>query len=140
MSFLQVSGLTRYENGIPVVDAVDFEQHKKQRLGIAGATGSGKTTLLKLIAGLVQPDAGSMYFEGRRLKGPDEQLMPGHKRIAYLSQHFELRNHYRVAEMLELDNQLSADQTQTIAQKLPFIPLLHGLCRCHPVVYSIIHF
>lgn len=38
--------------------------------------------------------------------GPYEKLIPGHPGIAYLSQHFELRNNYRVEEELEAVNKL----------------------------------
>ena len=88
------------------VQGVSFSQQRGQRLAVAGATGSGKSTLLKMIAGLVQPDEGSVLFEGRRVSGPQETLVPGHPGIAYLSQHFELWNNYRVGEILSYNNEL----------------------------------
>ncbi|MBD0352204.1 MAG: ATP-binding cassette domain-containing protein, partial [Flavisolibacter sp.] len=88
MSLLEVSGISRQEEDIYVLKDISFTQHEFQNTAIAGATGSGKTTLLKIIAGLVQPHAGEVLFEGTRVKGPDEKLIPGHPRIAYLSQHF----------------------------------------------------
>lgn len=72
------------------------------KIGIAGETGAGKSSLLKMMAGLLQPDGGTILFEGVRVLGPDEQLLPGHGGIAYLSQHYELLNHYRVSEYLQL--------------------------------------
>ncbi len=91
------------------VKDVSFTQDTFQNLAIAGETGSGKSTLLKMIAGLVQPDSGEIFFRGAKVLGPDEKLIPGHEGIAYLSQHFELRNNYRVGEELEAVNQLSDD-------------------------------
>ncbi len=55
----------------------------------------------------MQPDSGDVLIKKERVKGPNEQLIPGHPEIAYLSQHFELRNHYRVEEELDYVNQLS---------------------------------
>jgi iron(III) transport system ATP-binding protein len=78
-----------------------------EKLVIGGATGSGKSTLLKIIAGLIQPDAGEARFRGKHIPGPLEKLIPGHPSIAYLSQHFELRNNYRVEELLEMANKLN---------------------------------
>lgn len=86
---------------------IHFEQKKRQAIAIAGETGSGKSTLLKIIGGLIQPDTGTVLFKKERVKGPNEQLIPGHPDMAYLSQHFELRNHYRVEEELDYVNQLS---------------------------------
>jgi ABC-type Fe3+/spermidine/putrescine transport system ATPase subunit len=40
--------------------------------------------------------------------------MPGHPGIAYLSQHFELRNHYRVEELLAMANQLTEESAALI--------------------------
>src|SRR5579872_658268 len=104
-----------------------FTLRKSQRLAIVGETGSGKSTLLKIIAGLVTPPevtappglaaptnsnepAGaapaSIFFEGARVSGPLERLIPGEPGIAYLSQHFELWHNYRVAEVLDYNNDL----------------------------------
>ena len=106
MALLTVSGISKKENGKFIVNDINFTQEPFQKIAIAGETGSGKTTLLKMIAGLVQPDAGEIIFENKRVLGPYEKLIPGHRGIAYLSQHFELRNNYRVEEELEAANKL----------------------------------
>lgn len=98
-----------------VVRNISFTQNEGKKIAIAGATGSGKTTLLKMIAGLVQPSSGNIYFNEKKINGPDEQLIPGHPKIAYLSQHFELRNHYRVSELLEMANPRSTKMVANIA-------------------------
>lgn len=104
MALLTVSGLTKEERGKAIVKDIYFTQQIFQKIAIAGETGSGKTTLLKMIAGLIQPEAGEIQFENKRVAGPYEKLIPGHPGIAYLSQHFELRNNYRVEEELEAVN------------------------------------
>lgn len=114
MRFLEVSGLSRKESGRVILYPIHFTQQPLEKIAIAGETGCGKTTLLKLIAGLLQPDEGMIYFEGERVRGAAEKLIPGHPRIAYLSQHFELRNNYRVAEELEARNLLTPEEAQTI--------------------------
>ncbi|MGN6164245.1 MAG: ABC transporter ATP-binding protein [Flavisolibacter sp.] len=114
MGFLKVLDVSKKEGDGFVLQNINFGQKQFQKIAIAGATGSGKTTLLKIIAGLVQPDAGSILFESERVIGPEEKLIPGHPRIAYLSQHFELRNHYRVKELLSMANQLSESGAQSI--------------------------
>jgi molybdate/tungstate transport system ATP-binding protein len=38
-------------------------------LAVLGPSGSGKTTLLSLIAGIVEPDSGSVLLDGRELVG-----------------------------------------------------------------------
>lgn len=105
---LVVRALKRTEPTGFSVQGISFSQPAMQQLAIAGETGSGKSSLLKMIAGLLQPDSGEIFFEGKRVRGPLEKLLPGHPRIAYLSQHFELRNNYRVEEELEAANLLPA--------------------------------
>lgn len=114
MSFLEVSKVSRQHDGEFLLDEISFKQKEFQKIAIAGATGSGKTTLLKIIAGLEQPDEGEVLFEGITVKGPYEKLIPGHHRIAYLSQHFELRNHYRVEEILQMANLLNEEEASKI--------------------------
>ncbi|MBI2282609.1 MAG: ABC transporter ATP-binding protein [Bacteroidetes bacterium] len=106
MGFLDVSGISRQLQQNTVVNDISFSQPRFQKLAIAGETGSGKSTLLKMIAGLEQPDAGQIFFKEQKVLGPLFQLIPGHPGIAYLSQHYELRNNYRVEEWLDMSNRL----------------------------------
>jgi len=105
MEFLQVA-----------LDNLGFSQRKGQRLAIVGETGSGKSNLLKTIAGLLTPSAGAVYFEGARVLGPLERLIPGQPGIAYLSQHFELWNNYHVQEILSYTNDLSPQEASELYQ------------------------
>ncbi|MEM1583188.1 MAG: ABC transporter ATP-binding protein [Nitrososphaerota archaeon] len=43
-------------------------------VGIAGPSGCGKSTLLRMMAGLLKPDSGEIYFRGRPLNGPDPRI------------------------------------------------------------------
>ncbi|MEI9810075.1 MAG: ABC transporter ATP-binding protein [Bacteroidota bacterium] len=115
MALLSVTGISKKQekNSFSVKD-VSFTQQSFQQIAIAGETGSGKTTLLKMIAGLIQPTAGEIQFEHKRIIGPNDQLIPGHPGIAYLSQHFELRNNYWVHEILEMANKLPDADARTI--------------------------
>jgi ABC-type nitrate/sulfonate/bicarbonate transport system ATPase subunit len=47
-----------------VLGGVDLEVPAHGRLGLVGRSGSGKSTLLSLIAGLAEPDAGSIAVDG----------------------------------------------------------------------------
>ncbi len=114
MSFLQVTKISKTHLGHPVLQHVSFQQREDQRIGIVGETGSGKSTLLKIVAGLIQTGEGSVYFNGDKIEGPEEKLMPGHPGIAYLSQYFELPNNYYVEEVLDYANKLTNEEAQNI--------------------------
>jgi iron(III) transport system ATP-binding protein len=55
-------------------------------------------------------------FKGEKVKGPEEQLLPGHKGIAYLLQHFELWNNYTIHEILHYNTQLSDKESSELFQ------------------------
>ncbi len=114
MNLLTVAGISKKIEKDFSLSNIHFSQPVFKKIAIAGETGSGKSTLLKIIAGLVQPDSGTVLFEGRRVKGPNEELVPGHPGIAYLSQHFELRTNYRVEEVLEYANKLTLKEANTL--------------------------
>ena len=110
MALLTVDNISRKEGGNYTVRPTSFSQQAFEQIAIAGETGSGKTSLMKMLAGLVQPHAGEIRLAGERVAGPLDKLLPGHRSIAYLSQHFELRNNYYVHEILDYANQLTADE------------------------------
>ncbi|SNC60501.1 iron(III) transport system ATP-binding protein [Hymenobacter gelipurpurascens] len=106
MSFLKVSGISLQERGNDALQDVSFALQQFQKIAIAGETGAGKSTLLQVVAGLVRPDAGHVYFEGELMKDPAEKLIPGNPGIAYLSQQFELPKFLRVEQVLRYANKL----------------------------------
>jgi len=50
-----------------VVDNVSFELPAGAALGIIGPNGAGKTTLFNLITGVLEPDKGNVWFDGREI-------------------------------------------------------------------------
>ena len=123
--WLQVDNISRTEPGVKVVDGISFTMARGEKLGIMGETGSGKSSLLKMIAGLMQPDEGQVWFEGNRVEGPLETLIPGHPRMAYLSQYFELRPNFFVHEVLEYANELPEDEANHLYALCEIMHLLH---------------
>ncbi|SHJ14145.1 iron(III) transport system ATP-binding protein [Hymenobacter daecheongensis DSM 21074] len=114
MSLLTVSGIQLQEKGRVVLHDISFAQQPGQKLALAAETGAGKSTLLQIIAGLIQPDSGEVRFAGARVKGPQEQLVPGHAGIAYLSQHFELPKFLRVEQVLHYANRQADDEARRV--------------------------
>ncbi len=105
MDFLRVREISKKDDRGFEIQGVSFTQEPRKNIAIAGETGSGKTTLLRMIAGLAQPDSGTIHFKEQPVIGPADKLIPGHKGIVYLSQHFELPNFLRVEQVLEYANE-----------------------------------
>jgi heme ABC exporter ATP-binding subunit CcmA len=58
----------------PVLKKVSLSIDKPQSVFICGVNGAGKSTLLKLLAGLLQPDSGSVHITGKCLRRETEQV------------------------------------------------------------------
>ncbi len=123
--FLQVSDVSKKIDEKIILNRLSFAQMRSEKIAIAGETGSGKTTLLKIIAGLDQSDSGEVVFEQETVRGSQEKLVPGHKGIAFLSQHFELPKFLRVEQVLSYANRLSGKAAENIYKLCEIDHLLH---------------
>ncbi len=100
MALLDVQHISKHQPDRVIVDDISFQQAAFQKVAITGESGAGKSTLLKIISGYTQTDDGVVIFNGKKVIGPKDQLYPGHKEIAYLSQHYELLNNYYVKDLI----------------------------------------
>jgi branched-chain amino acid transport system ATP-binding protein len=66
---LEVSGLDSGYGGLPVVRGLDLHVAAGEVVAMLGPNGAGKTTTLATIAGLLQPLAGTISFDGRSIAG-----------------------------------------------------------------------
>lgn len=115
MELLRIADVYKKDDRGFELKSISFVQHKYQKIAIAGETGSGKTTLMKIAAGLINPDQGNVYYQDERLKRvPEEKLIPGHKGIAYLSQHFDLPHFLRVEQALEYAAELDVAEASRL--------------------------
>ena len=73
MALLEVSGLSRSFDTMKAVDRVSFAAERGEILCLLGPSGSGKTTLLRLIAGIEEPDEGTVSIDGKPLNGVPPQ-------------------------------------------------------------------
>ncbi|MGY6632028.1 MAG: ABC transporter ATP-binding protein [Wenzhouxiangella sp.] len=62
--FWQVLRRGQFDDGIRVLEGIDFEVRAGESFGIIGANGAGKSTLLKIITGVLAPSHGTIRREG----------------------------------------------------------------------------
>jgi len=75
---LRVEGLTKRFGGLVAVNEVSFTVPPGRVMSIVGPNGAGKTTMFNLITGLLTPDRGEVFFDGRRVTGwPPHRLAAG---------------------------------------------------------------
>lgn len=66
-SYIKFENVTKCFKQEKVIDNVSFEIEKGKIYGFVGRNGSGKTVIFKLIAGLLLPTEGNIYFEDKSL-------------------------------------------------------------------------
>jgi branched-chain amino acid transport system ATP-binding protein len=66
---LRTEGLTKRFGGLTAVDNLSFTLGRSRLHAIIGPNGAGKTTLFNLVCGLIRPDSGRIFFQGRDITG-----------------------------------------------------------------------
>ena len=103
MTRLRLENIRKSFGATEVLRGLNLEIAPGELLVILGAIGEGKTTLLNLLAGLLVPDAGKVWFDDREVTSLD-----AHQRnIAFVFQDYALYPHMTVLQNLRfpLENQ-----------------------------------
>lgn len=64
---LSVKNVVKRFGGLTAVNRVSLDVYPGEVVGLVGDNGAGKSTLVKCVSGVHQPDAGEIYFNGRRV-------------------------------------------------------------------------
>lgn len=77
MSFLEVHNVRKSYGSTHVLANIDLSIEEGEFVAIVGYSGSGKTTLMSLLAGLIQPDHGTVQLLGKQITepGPDRGIV-----------------------------------------------------------------
>ncbi|HEY9723250.1 MAG TPA: ABC transporter ATP-binding protein [Oscillatoriaceae cyanobacterium] len=95
---IRADALTRRFGDVLAVDRLGFEVARGEIFGLVGPDGAGKTTTLRMLAGLLDPSAGSATIAGLPVAQGGERLSAT---IGYMPQRFGLYADLTVAENLD---------------------------------------
>ena len=96
MADVVLDGVTKRFGGTTAVDELSLEIKDGSFVVLLGPTGAGKTTTLRLVAGLENPDAGSIAIAGRNVT----KLPPAERDVAFVFQQYSLYPHLSVFDNL----------------------------------------
>jgi cobalt/nickel transport system ATP-binding protein len=74
-----------YAGARPVLDGIDFDLRRGERVGLVGSNGSGKTTLLHLMMGLARPQRGRIEAFGAE-RTTEKDFFEVRRRVGFLFQ------------------------------------------------------
>ena len=111
---LEVQNLTKdYENK-PLLKGVSFEVAKGELVCLLGSSGSGKSTILRIIAGLEEPESGTVLWQGQ-----DTRDIPTHKRgFGLMFQDYALFPHKTVAQNIAFGLQMQGLKEEEITRRV----------------------
>jgi phospholipid/cholesterol/gamma-HCH transport system ATP-binding protein len=126
---IRMENLSYSVDGRQILESVSFVLEKGVNRTILGASGCGKTTILRLLLGLLQPDSGRVFIDGRPLEGlAENELIEVRKKISIVFQGGALFDSMTVGEnvgyrMLQ-EGRLSETEIENIVlEKLSFVGL-----------------
>jgi ABC-type Fe3+/spermidine/putrescine transport system ATPase subunit len=120
---LLVSDVSKTFGVTRALDGVTLEVHEGEIVAILGPSGSGKSTLLSLVAGLEQPDSGSIAWKNEILGDS-----PPHKRgFGLMFQDFALFPHLNVYENVSYGLKMAGKRASLIQQQVLEILDIVGL-------------
>jgi len=100
-TLLQFQSVSKTFPGVKALDGVSFDVAAGSVHAIVGENGAGKSTLMQIVAGVLRPDSGSLWFEGNtlHLRSTRDAAQRG---IAIVFQELNLAPNMTVAENISL--------------------------------------
>jgi len=91
---IEVRNLVKHYGSLAVCNNLNLTIPSGELVALLGPSGSGKTTLLRMIAGLEQPDSGSVLFHGEDATFDDVR----DRHVGFVFQHYALFGHMSIFE------------------------------------------
>jgi ABC-type Fe3+/spermidine/putrescine transport system ATPase subunit len=98
MATITLSQLSRRYGAYAAVDGINLIVRDGEVLTLFGPTGCGKSTILRIIAGLVDPTAGSVAIDGRVISSAHGSVPPERREMAMLFNSIALWPHLTAFE------------------------------------------
>jgi branched-chain amino acid transport system ATP-binding protein len=96
-ALLEARNLTHTFGALRAIDGLSFSVEPGELLGLIGPNGAGKSTLYNLIAGVIEPTSGEIYFRDRPVAG----WKPHQAARAGVARTFQIPKPYRHLSVLE---------------------------------------
>ena len=127
---LRISDLRKAYGAATVLGGIDLEMKEGEFITLLGPSGSGKSTLLLIIAGLINPDAGEVWIDGKLCT-----YMPSHRRdIGVVFQSYALFPHMTLYENIAFPLRMRrypeariADEVRRVLSTVQLSDLMHRM-------------
>jgi ABC-2 type transport system ATP-binding protein len=121
---IQARGLTRYYGEFAALNDVSFDVGAGQIVGLLGRNGAGKTTAFKILAGLIQPSAGTVMIDGVDVATAPDSFKA---RIGFLPERPPVYEDMTVTAFLAHAGRLKGMSAADVARRIPEVVELAAL-------------
>ena len=111
---IRLNGISKSFDGETVLDDLHLEIHDKEFITLLGPSGCGKTTTLRIIGGFETPDAGDVYFDGKRIN----DLPPYRRQVNTVFQKYALFPHLNVFDNIAFGLRVRKTKDSEIREKV----------------------
>ena len=133
MSKLVLRGIEKRYGETPAVAGVDLELKQGEFVSLLGPSGCGKTTTLRMIAGFIEPTAGTIEMEGHVLSSPSGALPPEKRQMSMIFQSYAVWPNMTVEQNvrfgLELRKLPREETKKRVAEILDVVHMAHLAAR-----------
>lgn len=130
--------LTKSYNGKPVLEGVDLEIPDEKTVVILGSSGMGKTVLIKTLARLIEPDAGTVFYDSQDIfRLSKKEFIELQKHMAFVFQSNALLDFLTVGDnlglFLRMHTRLSDQEIEDrVAEAIGFVGLDRSVLDKYP--------
>ena len=128
-NLIELRGVSKRFGRQVVLDHISLGVREGETLVVIGASGSGKSVMLKLMVGLLMPDHGQVWFDGRHIDNlPERKLAKVREQFGFLFQWGALFDSMTVADnvafpLVEHTNKPAAEISRIVDEKLRMVGL-----------------
>lgn len=108
MPDLRIVNLAKRFGPIMALEDINLDVHDKEYVSIIGPSGCGKSTLIKCIAGIIDPDEGEVFVDGKLMRHIPIQR----RRIGYVFQEVTLFPHMSIIENVSYGPRVQGEKSQ----------------------------
>src|SRR6202021_3018656 len=121
---LEVKALCKSYRRLPAIENVSFRVRAGEIVGYVGPNGSGKSTTVKIITGLLQPNEGTVLFEGKDIR---KDMVGFRSTLGYVPEEAHVYTYLSGLEYLQLVGRLRGLGESNIERKATQMLKLLGL-------------
>ena len=126
MGIINLKNISLNLNDLNILKNITFSLNKKEIVSLVGPSGSGKSSILRIIAGLLKPTEGYVFYYRQLLSSNKNMIPTGQRKIALMFQEDVLFPHLSVFKNISfgIENKSSYEKDELVLHYLKEFNLL----------------